>query len=402
MGNFEKAVDFYLRGFNGKYIKRRTNISMQSLLKQLLSDGIKYTKDDIARYQVDYIRGKYTTSDIEDAYATMSETFSDPYEASRGRHIEMLGCGFGQYKRVFTELLGEDAYLKLRNKHWKKKQEATMQSKYGVTNVFEKESFDKFVTKEAVAEGRLKRTETLIERYGVEHPNMHPETLAKMQKQLVATNIERFGVRYPMQNPDVAARSSKNRQITMLKRYGFKNSVEVKSIRDKIFTSRRLNNTLSSSRPEDVLGELLRAHFGADDVLRNVVVDDRYPYHVDFYVKSIDLFIELNGDRCHYTHWFDETNPEDVAVLKKWSDSMVRIEKETGRNSRYRQFIKNWTVSDVAKRNIAKENKLNYLVLWDGSCKRINGESVPSLSDAHAWFDAGCPMPQNWLPENTY
>lgn len=38
------------------------------------------------------------------------------------------------------------------------------------------------------------------------------------------------------------------------------------------------------------------AYFGKTDVLRNVCVDNRYPYHVDFYVKSHDLFIELNGD----------------------------------------------------------------------------------------------------------
>lgn len=402
MGNFEKAVDFYLRGFNGKYIKRRTGISMQSLLKQLLSDGIKYTKDDIAEHQVEYIRNKYTISEIEDAYVVMSETFDDPYKASRGRNIEMLGCGFGQYARVLKELLGDEGYLKLRNTRWKKNQEATMQSKYGVTNVFEKATFDQFVTQEAVAEGRLKRTNTLIERYGVEHPNQNPEILAKMQKQLAATNMERYGVPNAMQFPAFAAKSSANRQMSMLNKYGFGNSVEIKDIRDRIFMSRRDNNTLNTSRPEDALGDLLRDRFGENDVIRNVVVDDRYPYHVDFYIKSMDLFIEMNGDRCHYTHWFDETNLDDLANLKKWTDGMIRIEEESGRNSRYRQFIKTWTISDVAKRNSAKKNKLNYLVLWDGSCHMRDGKPTPTLRDAHAWFDAGCPMPQNWLPENTY
>lgn len=402
MGKFEKAVDFYLRGFNSKYIKRRTDISMQSLLKQLLAKGVKYTKDDVANYQIAYIRDRYTDSQIEDAYHNMVEQHVDPYKASRGRNVEMLGCGFGQYPRVLKSLLGDDVFLSLQNARWKEKQVATMQSRYGVSNVFEKKTFDTFVTKEAVADGRLKRTETLLSRYGVDNPNAAPHILAKMEKQLAATNMERYGVPNAMQNSEIAAKSSVTRQATMLKKYGFKNSVEVKEFRDKIFEARRQNKTLNSSSPEILLGDLLRAHFGDDDVLHNVVVDNRYPYHVDYYIKSLDLFIELNGDRSHNEHWFDESNPRDAQMLRSWTENMVRLEAETGRPSRYRRFIRVWTVTDVAKRVIAKQNGLNYLVFWDGSSKKRNKKPVPTLSDVYDWFDAGCPMPRNWLAVNTY
>ena len=63
-----KAKDLYLRGFNGEYIKRRTGISMQSLLKQLRAAGETFTKADIISYQVAYISGKYGVADVEVAY----------------------------------------------------------------------------------------------------------------------------------------------------------------------------------------------------------------------------------------------------------------------------------------------------------------------------------------------
>lgn len=402
MGKFEKAVDFYLRGFNSQYIKRRTDISMQSLLKQLLAKGISYTKEDIIAYQIAYIRERYTIAEIEDAYRKMSATYEDPYKASRGRHVLMLGCGFGKHAPVLKAILGEAPYNRLRDECWRKKQVATVQSKYGVSNVFEKSTFDQFVTEEAVTKGRVKRTETMLEKYGVEHPNQNPVILSKMLKKVESTNIERYGVASPMQNPEIAKKSAQRRQETMLKKYGAKNSVEVKAIRDKIFENRKKNKTLNASKPEIALGELLVAHFGEEDVASNIVVDNRYPYHVDYYIKSLDLFIELNGDRCHNDHWFDPSNPRDLQILRSWEENKERLEQKTGKPSRYRKFIKTWTVTDVEKRRAAKEHQLNYLVFWDGSCRQENKKQVPVLSDTYAWFDAGCPLPMDWLPENTY
>lgn len=37
------------------------------------------------------------------------------------------------------------------------------------------------------------------------------------------------------------------------------------------------------------------------DLLYDVKVDDRYPYFVDFYIPSKDLFIELNAHPSHGT-----------------------------------------------------------------------------------------------------
>lgn len=348
MSQLDKAEELYLRGFNSKYIKRRTGISMQSLLKQLLAKGIKHSKQDVVNYQVEYISKKYTLDEIREGYRLIMRNYQNPFNIRRGRHIEVLGCGFGDYIHVFKKLLGDAEYNKLRNECWHDKQSVVMQERYGVSNIFQKETFSQFVTEEAVRKGRKKRT------------------------------------------------------VTMLEKYGVANSVQLPEIRDKIFESRRKNHTLNTSVPEQVLHKMLVDYFGEDDVMSNVIVDNRYPYHVDFYIKSLDLFIELNGDICHNNHWFDNANPRDLQILQSWRENAERIEKSTGKTSKYTKYIKTWTQTDIEKREAARKNKLHYLVFWDGSCRCKNKRSVPNLIDACAWFADGCPMPEQWHQENSY
>lgn len=398
MSQFDKAVDFYLRGFNGTYIKRRTNISIQSLLKQLLAQGIRYTKDDIVVYQVQYIQKHYSCEDVRLAYMNIIRKYTDLEKARRGHHITCLGCGFGDYPRVFRKILGDDVYKSLSGAMWHEKQAKTVHDKYGVDNVFDKSVFDKVVSEDAILKGRVKRVRTLQERYGVSSPNADPNIAAKMQQTLRQTNMARYGVENAMQRADIAAKSCANRQKTMLERYGAANSVEVSEIRNRIFGIRNANGTSSTSKSEDMLYDMLVNRFGADDVLRNFNGDSRYPFHVDFYIKSLDLFIELNGDRCHNDHWFDASSVSDRQTAEAWLKNAEKLEVETGKSSRYRKYLHVWTESDVLKRNTARKNKLHYLVFWDGG----NKSGVPTLIDANAWFSDGCPMPEMWHAENTY
>lgn len=403
MENYKKAEELYLRGFCGEYIKRRTGVSIQSLLKCLLSQGVKYTKDDIVNFQIQYIRQHFSIDDVERAYTAMSERYPVLEKVARRKHIELLGCGFGDYTKVFCALLGSDRYRQLKVDCWKKKQESIMMERYHVKNAFEKQSCfmtDNPMLQEDVKE---KRRQTMLARYGCEHPNQNPEIKAKMMMKKSKTMLEKYGVEYPTQMRDVAMKVAESRQATMLKRYGAPNSVQVEDIRNQIFEERKKNGTLNSSKAEDVLYDMLVAYFGEIDVLRNVCVDDRYPYHVDFYIKSRDLFIELNGDKCHYTHWFNSKNEKDLQVLQSWMENAERLEKETGRKSRYVKYIETWTGSDVLKRQCAKQNQLNYIVFWDGSRKiQKNKRQFPRLQDAREWFAAGCPDSFDWKSENTY
>ena len=191
MSKFDKAVDFYLRGFNGQYIKRRTDISIQSLLKTLKAQGIVYSKSDIVRYQVSYIKSHFSRDEIIREYKRISQKYPDLYKAGHSKKIECLGCGFGQHAKVFRILLGDDVYNELRNQCWYEKQQIVVQQKYGVDNVFRKEVFDTLATKEAISEGRKKRTATMIERYGVEQPNQNESIKQRMQQTMRQTKTER-------------------------------------------------------------------------------------------------------------------------------------------------------------------------------------------------------------------
>ncbi len=394
------ATDLYLRGFNSQDIENETGITVRKLIKILAEKGIRYTQDDIVNHQINYIRTHYTQQEIESGYAHIM-TYDDPDKARRGKNIKALNCAFGHYPKVMSALLGDKEYKALRTKLWKEKQQATMVERYGVENAFQKDAFDNFVSPERVALGRIKRNETMIERYGVPEPNQNPVIAAKMQQTLQETNMRRHGVAHTAQRPEIAKKIHENRQQTMLKRYGAKNSVQIPEINQKIFESRAKNNTLNASIPEDTLYQLLVERYGEDDVLRNAMIDDRYPFNVDFYIKSRDLFIELNGDRCHGDHWYDATNQDDVALVEHWKSRMSELEELSGKLSRYRKFIETWTVSDVLKRQYAIDNELNYLVFWDGSNKTVNQKRVPRLSDAYEWFDDGCPNPNDWKQENT-
>lgn len=136
MTEFDKAIDLYLKGYKGNYIKDQTGISLQSLLKKLLLQNIKYSKDDIYDYQYNYIINNYTVSDVENAYRFISTEYPDLSKAQSKREIIVLGCCFGSYTKVFKRILGNKKYDDLRNECWKLKQISTVREKYGVDNVF--------------------------------------------------------------------------------------------------------------------------------------------------------------------------------------------------------------------------------------------------------------------------
>lgn len=393
MKDYKLAEELYLRGYGGSVILEQSSVSIQSLLKVLLNQNVKYSNDDRIDYQIQYIHDNYGYDEIVDGYLTICN-LDNIEKLAHSRKINVLGCGFGAYKRVFVTLLGKDQYNELRNASWKRKQEATMIRKYGVSNAFS--SLDKFTDNDTIINGRKKRQDTMLLRYGVKHPLQNPDLKLKAANSYRSTMLSKYGVLYPSQIPEVARKITNARQATMLQRYGVANSVEDKHIRDSIFEARRINGTLNTSLPEKVLGDILREKFGDDDVLYNKVIDARYPWHVDYYIKSLDLFIELNGDPSHNTHWYEFDSNDDSNCLSNW-----KAKAELGK-SRYISQIRTWTKSDVEKRQMAKKNRLNYLVFWDGTCSIIKGKRVPNLSDVYEWLDAGCPLPQKWHAKNTY
>lgn len=139
--------------------------------------------------------------------------------------------------------------------------------------------------------------------------------------------------------------------------------------------------------------------FGEDDVLIDYGIhpyDERYPYVCDFYIKSMDLFIELNVHFTHGGHWYDETNAADVLRKKHL------LETDT---LRHKKFLDTWCNRDVMKRETARKSNIKLLAFWDGTTHHQGNTLVPNLSDFYKWLiDYNCDYDKfiKDNPANTY
>lgn len=153
-------------------------------------------------------------------------------------------------------------------------------------------------------------------------------------------------------------RREKMRQ-TMIERYGVPYSHMNGDLVKKSWETKRRNGTFNTSKPEITMKHLLIDTFGESDVFCQYDSDRRYPFACDFYIKSLDLFIELNAHWSHGGHWFDENDENDIQKLNTW------LEKAKEKGSRYyHAAIHIWTERDLLKRTTAEKNGLNYLVFW--------------------------------------
>lgn len=362
----KEAHDLYLRGFKGKYIKDQTGYTIKQLKNDLAKIGIILKKEQIIPYQIEYIQKRYTTLDVEAAYIRWSKSFENLENACHARQIEDLGCCFGKIKDMLVSILGDVRYKELRNELWANKMQKTMVDRYGVENPFYDQ--DQFISDEVRKNAYVKHKQTMMKKYGVENATQNEVIRKRMLKSLKKTNLEKYGVEFPMQDYNV---------------------------KRKALTSK-------SSIPEVEMGQLLVDVFGSDDVYHNVVVDSRYPFHVDYYVQSRDLFIELNGHVAHNDHWFDSKSEDDLMIVSEWNQKIREFEKNNNYKSAYRYYLKIWTERDLLKRETAKKNNLNYLVFWDGRHSGLKKGIRARLSDFREWIQAGCPDSKNWKKENTY
>lgn len=125
----------------------------------------------------------------------------------------------------------------------------------------------------------------------------------------------------------------------------------------KCYKTKKENNSFNTSNVEEVYYIKLCEQYGKENIIRQYR-DNRYPYRCDFYIKSEDLFIELNA---HWTHGgciFDENSQECLDKLNIW--------KEKAKTSKfYAEAIITWTIRDVEKYKCALKNNLNYIVIYN-------------------------------------
>lgn len=120
----------------------------------------------------------------------------------------------------------------------------------------------------------------------------------------------------------------------------------------KISDTKRKNNSFNISKPEKEILKLLQSKFSN---VKHQYKSEKYPFNCDFYIPDLDLYIEYQG---HFTHNFKpfEGTSEDLEKIKLWKNKNTKL---------YGIAIKVWTVRDPLKRQIAKENNLNWIEFFN-------------------------------------
>ena len=118
----------------------------------------------------------------------------------------------------------------------------------------------------------------------------------------------------------------------------------------KEYETKRKNKSFNTSKPEQEILKILKNTFGE---VKYQYTTEKYPFMCDFYIPSKDLYIEFQGHWTHGYRPFTQTE-KDLMQLKKWKEK-ASISKF------YKIGIKVWTITDPLKRQIAKENNLNWI-----------------------------------------
>ena len=163
---------------------------------------------------------------------------------------------------------------------------------------------------------------------------------------------------------------------TCLKKYGvehynkskyFKQKMSIiassEDFQNKRNTTLKNNNTWNSSKDEEYIYNELIKYFS--NIYRQYK-SELYPFNCDFYIPEIDTYIEYQGSDLHNFKPYDCNNinhQNEIIQLKEKSEKRKQITKKN--KTRYDLRIETWSIRDVKKRNIAKENNLNYIELWN-------------------------------------
>ena len=198
-----------------------------------------------------------------------------------------------------------------------------------------------------------KTKKTCLEKYGVENVAQDNNVKNKTKK----TCLEKYGVESPLLSVDIQEKIKQ----TNIRRYGVEVACNNSEIRKKIINTfksetsqQKRNNTLSKNNTWNTSSiELLIKQFLLDNNINFIYQykSDVYPFNCDFYFPDNDLYLEIQGSWTHGGHPYNENDINDIKLANIWKNSSSKY---------YNNAYQTWVIRDVTKRNIAKQNKLNY------------------------------------------
>ena len=292
-------------------------------------------------------------------------------------------------KQEINNKIRETCLLKYGDEHYSNRIKAkeTCLQRYGVSSPLKSEIF------------KQKSKETCLQRYGVEYTGQIPGKIEKTHK----VCLEKYGVdsvfkvqkfrnqsldtcikKYASDEDDINSivnigqlKYVKDKiKNTCLEKYGVENPMQTQyyknlissilssnEIQEKIYNTKLLNNSFNISYQEDVCFDLLKEKYS--DCIRQYK-SELYPFNCDFYIPSLDLYIEYNGSHYHHYHPFDINDDNDINELNRLKEKAKNSSAhKNGKKSQYDNIIYTWTILDLKKRNIAQQNNLNYIEFWN-------------------------------------
>lgn len=200
-------------------------------------------------------------------------------------------------------------------------------------------------TKEQIAKEHALSQQTRLARYGDANYSNH-----KAARQ---TNIRRYGHICPLHAESIKGTYECN---PVAGYHTWWNSLSDKEKHDhyiKINNTKRKNNSFNVSVIEEELSSYILSLF--PDMIRQYR-SQKYPFACDYYIPSIDTYIELQGSWTHGGHPY-MSEDSDVAIAMLWQQKALT-------SKYYKNALYTWTTRDVQKRTIAKQNGLNFYELW--------------------------------------
>lgn len=279
--------------------------------------------------------------------------------ASKGLSSELC-------RKKLKEKTGKEYPMQIDNV--KAASKASVLKKYGVTNISK------------ATEIKNKKIETLFKNYGVKNMHDSKDIMDKIRQ----TNIEKYGVDCAMKNPEVIKKFKQTiinkygvdnvsklqiikdkKEKLFIKKYGVKNplmSSEIKSKIDyvanfkKAHATNKKNGTYKLSKAENALYDLLCDFYGEKNIIRQVLINN---WNIDFYIKNINTYIQLDGVYWHGLN-------RDIETIKKSS------------NDRDKNIIKIY-YKDIMQNNWFKKNNIKFKRITDVQFKKLTYNDIINI-----------------------
>lgn len=196
--------------------------------------------------------------------------------------------------------------------------------------------------------------------------NKTRKEIAKMcnvSEAFVKKKLREFGISKPVElyhiNTTKACKELQpkivqKRKQTCLKKYAVEYYTLHEDFQKKAHETLSKNHTWISSKFEEKVYILLSNKFYN---VKRQYKSELYPFHCDFYIPKLNLYIEIQGTWGHGGRPYDENDLNCQKLLLKWKNGVLKC----GQNSSYNNAINVWTVRDPLKRETAKKNHLNWL-----------------------------------------